>query len=225
MTGPLLVAPSRGRARLVAVPAIAAGLLLGLVLALTGSSAGAAPGRQCTCQPPAGVGARAAKVSTVFTGQVVSQQVSAVGTGQDARQVRRYQTAVERVYQGEVTTTEVVVVSPAASSRCGLGQIPTGKTWVFFVNGSGAKFFGNTCQGSERATSALLRRIEQQLGSGHVVVEPAPEPPPLSWTEHDTTEPAALGRLLAPGAAATIVGLLGLVVVGRARRRPADGEA
>ena len=219
MAGPVLIAPLRAGARVAAVLA----LVLGLAWA-SGSATAAVPAKQCTCQAPASVVTRAGNVSTVFTAQVISQEVAAVGTGQDARQVRRYRARVERVYQGTVGMSEVLVVSPAATSRCGLGQIPTGKTWAFFVNGADAKFHGNSCQGSERATSALLRRVERTLGSGHVVVEPQPERPPLVWSDQDTTEPPPLGRLVAPGAAATIVGLLGLAVVGRARRRAAGGE-
>jgi hypothetical protein len=181
----------------------------------------AAPPQGCTCRVSGGVGTRAEGVSTVFTAQVSAQQVDALGTGQQARQVRRYTATVERVYQGTVAQREIVVVSPASLKDCGLGRIPAGKTWLFFVNGTGAKFYGNACQGSERATSALLRRVERVLGSGQVVVEPEPARPPLAWTDVDTATPPPLGRLVAPGAAAGLIGLLGLAVVGRARRRTA----
>jgi hypothetical protein len=61
--------------------------------------------------------------------------------------------------------------------------------------------------------------VERVLGSGESVVVPEPDRPPLQWTELETSTPPPLGRLVAPGAAAGIVGLLGLAAVGRARRR------
>ncbi len=204
-------------------PAAVLLLAAGLTWTTTGLAA-AAPPAQCTCTKVGSVDTRAEQVSTVFTAQVTAQETGAVGTGKGARQVRRYQATIERVYQGTVSASEVTVVSPAAGADCGLGRIPTGKTWLFFVNGKDAKFFGNSCQGSERATSALLRRVERKLGSGEVVVEPEPEKTPLAYTDADTAAPPPLSRLVAPGAAATIVGLLGLALVGRARRAAAaDG--
>ena len=201
---------------------LAALLLAGGLSALTGAPAQAAPASDCSV--PGSVGTRADNVDAVFTAAVTGQEVDAIGTGDKTRQVRRYQATVERVYQGTVTAKKVVVVSPKSAAKHGLGSIPTDKTWLFFVNGSNAKFFGNSCQGSERATSALLRRVERVLGSGHAVVEPEPDRPPLEWTELETSTPLPLGRLLAPGAAATLVGLLGLAAVGRARRRtPREG--
>lgn len=214
--------PRRGLARTLLGGALAA-LLVAAAFPWLAEVAAARP-ELCTCRHSGSVGTRADQVSTVFTAQVTSQQSDAVGTGADTRQVRRYTAVVERVYQGTVTKNQVTVVSPASLSQCGLGRIPTGKTWLFFVNGSDTKFFGNTCQGSERATSALLRRVERVLGSGQVVVEPEPASPPLALTDEDTTPPPPLGRLVAPGAAATIVGLLGLLVVGRARRRTRDTQ-
>lgn len=197
---------------------VAAAVLLTAGLAWGAPAASAAPPARCDCTKVGSVDTRSQQVSTVFTAQVTGQQTGAIGTGGSTRQVRRYRAQIERVYQGTVSKTEVTVVSPATGRDCGLGRIPAGKTWLFFVNGKDAKFFGNSCLGSERATSALLRRVERKLGSGQVVVEPEPEKPPLDYTDEDTTTPPPLSRLVAPGAAATLVGLLGLALVGRARR-------
>jgi hypothetical protein len=197
-------------------------LLLGGLVAL-GGEASAAPRVREPCKVPSSVGDRAAKVDAVFTAQVTAQETDAVGTGATTRQVRRYSATVERVYQGTVTAKQVIVSSPLSARENGLGQLPTDKTWLFFVNGEGAKFYANSCLGSERATSALLRRVERVLGSGGTVVVPEPERPPLEWTELDPAPPTPLGRLVAPGAAAGIVGLLGLAAVGRARRRTPGG--
>jgi hypothetical protein len=199
-----------------------ASLLLAAGLASVTGPATAAPPVRDACSVPGSVGDRAAKVDAVFTAQVTDQETDAVGTGANTRRVRRYTATVERVYQGTVTSKQVVVVSSQSARNNGLGRLPTDKTWLFFVNGEGAKFFGNSCQGSERATSALLRRVERVLGSGQTVVVPEPERPPLEWTELDTTEPPPLGRMVAPGAAAGLVGLLGLAAVGRARRRTSE---
>ena len=212
-----MLRPVRSLPRRVLGPAAALLLVAGLA-ALSGPAAAAPPVRD-PCSVPGSVGDRAAKVDAVFTAQVTGQETDAVGTGSDTREVRRYTATVERVYQGTVTSKEVDVVSPLSARDNGLGRLPTDKTWLFFVNGEEGTFSGNACQGSERATSALLRRVERVLGSGESVVVPEPARPPLEWRELETTTPRSLGRLVAPGAAAGLVGLLGLAAVGRARRR------
>ncbi len=212
-----MLRPARTLPRRVLGPAAA--LLLVAGLASLSGPASAAPRVREACSVPGSVGDRAAKVDAVFTAQVAGQQTDAVGTGADTRQIRRYTATVERVYQGTVASKEVDVVTPLSTRDHGLGRLPTNKTWLFFVNGEAAAFSGNACQGSERATSALLRRVERVLGSGESVVVPEPERPPLEWQELETTAPRPLGRLVAPGAAAGLVGLLGLAAVGRARRR------
>ncbi len=215
-----MLRPVRTLPRRLLGPAVAVMLVAGLAgLAALSGPAAAAPRVREACSVPGSVGDRAAKVDAVFTAQVTGQETDAVGTGADTRQVRRYTATVERVYQGTVTSKEVVVVSSLSARNNGLGRLPTDKTWLFFVTGDGAKFFGNSCQGSERATSAMLRRVERVLGSGQSVVVPEPERPPLEWNELETATPRTLGRLVAPGAAAGLVGLLGLAAVGRARRR------
>jgi hypothetical protein len=220
---PASVLPGR-RTRLGA--RVAATLLMAAALSVGGhsaatsaatSAASAAPTK--TCKPPAGVAARAENVTTVLTGQVTSQQTGTAGTGDRVRKVRRYQVDVDRFYQGTVTEDQVVVTSPLQE---GLGRLPTDKAWLFFVNGRGKTFIGNACLGSERATSALLRKVERVLGPGQQVADPPPEQPPLEWTELDASTPTPIGRMVAPGAAASIIGLLGLAVLARARRRPMD---
>lgn len=176
--------------------------------------------------PPAGadprseeVEQRAGRVEAVFTATVVTEDVVVLGTGPRERRVRRYTAAVEQVFQGTVTGSPVAI-SLVQRTGCTLPRVTTEAPWVFFVDGRGTQFRGTTCGGTRPVTAGYLRVVEGALGPGEAVAEPTAEPPPLDWTKVSTTDPPALGRLVAPGAALAIVGLLGLAVV---RRRSGRG--
>jgi MYXO-CTERM domain-containing protein len=170
----------------------------------------------CTCQK-AGVVAHADRADAVFTAQVTGSTTGTVGADAKKRQVRRFAATVDTVFQGKVATPDVLIVTPGSAGECGLTRIPPGQPWVFFVKGSGSKFFGNSCGGSERATSAHLLRVEKVLGAGRQLVDPTPDRPPLEYVDQDTAAPTPLTRLLAPGAALSLVGLLALAALRRRR--------
>ncbi|MFN8195327.1 MAG: hypothetical protein U0R80_13705 [Nocardioidaceae bacterium] len=192
-----------------------AGLSLVTVTGTPAPSAAAAPRPPCSTVP--GLGKLVEEADAVFTATVVTSSTDTAGTGKKQHEVRRYTAEVDRVYQGKVTDERVLITSdqPAA---CGYGDIPAGRPWVFFVHGRGAKFFGNMEGGTGRATATSIRRIEKLLGEGTEMNPTAPPREPLTYTAEDTSDPTPLSRLVAPGAALTLIGLLGLVLF---RRRPA----
>lgn len=211
------VASSRWRG----VRRVAAGLgalvvTCGLGGAVSGASgaagvAGVAPGDA--------IDRAAGKADTVFTASVTTSAQDTIGTGKKARRVTRYTAEVDRVYQGRVSKSTVLITS-RLKADCGYGAIPTDRPWVFFVTGRGESFFGNFCDGTAEATTGYLRRVENVLGGGEVLVSQAPARPPLKYTRHDTAATTSLNRLLAPGAGVTLIGLLGLVLARSRRARP-----
>ena len=194
--------------------------LVVLMLAGAGLVMGQSPALACSCAPGGDLERYAAQADAVFSATVTTSAPDTVGTGKQERRVRRYTADVDRIYQGNVTATPVVITSAVEQSACGLGRVPTGRPWVFFVNGRGTRFFGNTCGGSHEATAGYVGKVEETLGAGQVLVDPVAAPPPLEYTDVDVSDPTALGRLVAPGAAIAIVGLLGLALV----RRRASGR-
>jgi MYXO-CTERM domain-containing protein len=193
-----------------------------LVALLTVAAGPAAPAQAaCTCRP-AGVRANAQQADAVFTGAVSDQTRDTVGSGQQQRVVRRTTVDVDRIYQGEVTDTPVLVTSTAGASDCALPRMASGATWVFFVEGSGTTFRGDRCGGSREVSDEYLRVVEDVLGAGEVLVEPVAEPPPLDFTPVEVSATSPLSRLVAPGAAVALLGLLGLALVRRRSAHPGD---
>jgi hypothetical protein len=174
----------------------------GLVLA-TGSPAAA----ECTCRQ-VGVEQQTRRADVVFTGTV--DQVRTAGGSFE------YDVTATRSYKGDVER-EVVVQSPRGKNACGLGPIPAGGDYLFLAGGATSPYSTTTCDGSGPVTNKRTAGIQQVLGEGEAV-EPPP-PPKAQRTRVEDSAPASFARLAAPGAAAVIVGLLGLVVVGLRGRR------
>jgi hypothetical protein len=214
-----VVLTATGRLRR-ALPALA---LLGAAPMVVGPPAAAqsatarpavsAPAR-CVC-PDGRTPAKLAKqADAVFTASVVSSTTDTAGTGKKQRTVRSYTAEVDRSYQGSVTAVRVLITSDQ-SQACGYGNIPTKTPWLFFVNGRGAKFNGNVCGGAMRATVENVSKVERLLGQGTPLQPAQPPREPLQYAEQDVSSAVPLGRLVAPGAAVTLIGLLGLVLFRR----------
>ena len=189
--------------------------LVVLLLAGFGVVLAQVPANACKCVP-AGVAAHAKQVDVVFTGEVTGASTKTVQRGKRELRVRVYSVTVDRLYQGK-TEEKVNVVSAVDTTACGLGKIPAGQRWLFFVNGKGPTYYANSCGGSELVVSQSLRQVEKVLGAGEPLATPPPERPPLAFTDDDVSDPMPLGRLVAPGAAVALLGLLGLALVRRKR--------
>lgn len=192
-------------------------LLGALVAATLGVVLVASPALACKCRP-ASIKTYAKKADVVFSGTVTDVRRLTLRIDKRDRDVREYTVEVDRRYQGKPVDTTVVVVSSASPAACGLGPIERGEEWIFFVTGAGttsAPYSATSCGGSAAASTEYLHRVEKALGAGSVVADPTPPTPPLSYQDVDTGPAQPLGRMVAPGAALALVGLLGLVLFGR----------
>jgi hypothetical protein len=152
----------------------------------------------------------------VFTGTVeaITPPGGTAGNGFSRTSTVR----VERVYKGEMITTESVeVVTTRAFGNC-TRELVQDETYVFFVE-SDEGFTATACGGTTIANSQLITHVERLLGAGREPV--APEPPTATFSPVSADDPASLTRVAAPGLALVLIGLLGLAVVRRlARPRP-----
>jgi hypothetical protein len=173
----------------------------GLVLATS------APAFACKCQV-SDLERQAKDADAVFVAEV--DGVTEVG--------RKFEYAVTAThsYKGTVDR-ETTVTSNQATAACGLGELKVGSDYLFLVNGDAPPYVATTCGGSGPANTGRIARIEAALGAGETIEPPAPPAPTLTKVEGAT--PASVSRLAAPGGALVLIGLLGLLVVGRLARR------
>ncbi len=184
---------------------LAAALLLaclGLVLPVSAPASAA----DCTCKQ-AGLEKQVARADLVFIGTV--GKVEAQGNG------FLYEITASRAYQG-TPERETQVASAGGRDACGLGELGVGSSYLFLATGTEAPYAADSCGGTGPANPTKVDKVEKLLGAG-TAVEPPP-PPTAQRTLVEDAEPAGFARAAAPGAAAVLIGLLGLLVVRRLAR-------
>jgi hypothetical protein len=174
----------------------------GLVLAVQAPAAAA-----CTCQP-ADAERQIARADAVFIGTVD-------GVTRGDQQLEMAVTAT-RAYKGTVERSTTVTTA-TQSTACGIGEPEVGTDLLFIVRGDAPPYAANSCDGTGRLDADRVAQVEGILGTGQAVQPPPP--PTATRTLVEDSPPASLARLAAPGGALALVGLLGLVVVGRLDRR------
>lgn len=179
-------------------------LLVALPTALLGVVASSVPAHACSCAPLT-FKQQVNRADVVLVGEVSAEPVS-------QGPVLTYDVVADRVFKGELASSATQVSTAADPAACGLGELLPGETYLFLLKEGST----SVCQGSAPASTDVLERVQRQLGIGTRLEPPAP--PEATRTRLEDSPPQSLGRLVAPGAAMVLLGLLGLVVVRRVGR-------
>ena len=181
---------------------VALGLVTGVGAATSASAA------DCTCKQPGTLEKQVERADVVFLGTVDSVSKEQPG--------HTYSITATRAYKGTVEHS-TRVQSLAGAKSCGLGELRVGKEYLFLATGEAAPYDADACGGTSAANPEKVTKAEKILGEGQAVS--APPPPKATMTKVEDSAPPGFARTAAPGAAAVILGLLGLVVVRRLSRR------
>ena len=192
---------------------VVVGLTLGLLLGAVGAVAAPAYAAEPCPRPDVASSAKSARA--VLTG-TVQDSVKVVS---DAGATFTHDVEVERVYKGPVPSSEAQVQTDGSSGggACTLGRLETGETYLFFLQLDGDLWIATGSGGTELATTEAVGAVEDLLGAGTPAVPPTPET--AEFTSVAGGEPVSVSRAAAPGIALVLIGLLGLIVVGRLGRR------
>jgi hypothetical protein len=194
--------PARPVRAALALLVVALGLAMSTLVATSASAA------ECTCKQPGTLKKQVERADVVFVGTV-----DAVSKEQPGH---TYSITASRAYQGSVEHS-TRVQSLAGANACGLGELRVGKEYLFLATGAAAPYDADTCGGTGPANPEKIGKVEAILGEGQVVSPPPP--PEATMTKVEDSAPPGFARTAAPGAAAALLGLLGLVVVRRLARR------
>jgi hypothetical protein len=225
--------PAAARRVLVAGLLLAASVILGMgapasaadapcscTRADRGNAASASPGSEATVLPGAPLDRKARKAlrrQLRAADLVVSGTISAVD---DNPRPESFTVRLSRVYRGEVTTPTLTFEQ---SPTCPQLDVVTGQQWYVLAQqpqAAGARPQVSQCTGSVVSDQSVRNLVEKELGTG--VAAPQPPPPTATFTSVETSGPDRFTRMAAPGAAMVVVGLLGMVVVGRLGRGQHD---
>jgi len=169
-----------------------------------GASASAAP-----CPKPDPMDEQTMSADAVFVGTIVDRTERAAEV--------TYDVAVDDVYKGDIDE-RATVSSPLRPRACGLPDLRVDDELIFFVTAQGDELSTVADSGTARATNARTSRVEALLGAPTSPVPPEPIEATFTQVADDAT---SLERLVAPGFALVLVGLLGLVLVAATGRRRA----
>ncbi len=198
---------------------LAATLVTGAVTLLSAqaSAASVAPAGDCSGVSQA---EEAEKADVVFTGTVTSRTPS---KGPGNREFA-HDLSVELVFKGPISTETVPVITRDETKTVpGVGPLNEGERYLVFgrvVEAEGSPVIvAGGCSGTGVAAADEVTRVETLLGQGRPPVPPTPLDP--EFRPAADADANSFTRAAAPGLALVLIGLLGLVVVGRLNRRSA----
>lgn len=209
---------------------LAAALVVGPVAPVSAAPAptdGTAPDgrvRAAVCTPidvddSEALATRAEGADAVFAGEVLAVGRTRIADpgGRGFVRVWRHRVQVVADYQGVVGDGSRVKVDIDALPGATPTSLTAGSTYLFFVTEDGTRLVADPCNGAlllrDGLTEPVAQQLDAALGSSPTSVEVT-----LERVSGISDDPPEIGRLVAPGAALALIGLLGLLLVSRLGR-------
>lgn len=160
---------------------------------------------------------RAADAEQVFLGRVDS--ITRDGAADGDRATRVHHVLVKAPLAGDAPKGNFVTVEFEPSARADDPKLRVDADYLFFTRGTAPAFGADACDGfapAGKLDDATLARI-----SGWLVPETEPEPMEVNLRDPEDGPRSSpeLGRLVAPGGAISLLGVLGLVLINRLGRQ------
>lgn len=163
---------------------------------------------------------RGASVADVFVGRV-DNVVPGVLPGGGTADTSQHRVFVQVPLKSDLPAGKYVQVTFTPTDDAADRTLTVGARYIFFTQGSApTALSADACDGYVAASGldqAGVVRLRGYLATPPVPVEP-PEPA-LTEPPADADSTPDLGRLLAPGGAISLIGVLGLVLISRVGRR------
>lgn len=172
-------------------------LLVTLLLALSSVVLTQLPAHACSCVKHDSVQKQVKRADTVFAG--------------------RYQGGAfvaDTLWKGDLVSTDVRVETPRKS--CGL-DLKADRRYIVFAQTQKGSLVADSCSGTAKASTSLKRQVTHVLGKGRSLGPITGADTKPTYTSTGLGPPTSVTRLAAPGVAAILVGLLGLLLVRRRR--------
>lgn len=161
---------------------------------------------------------RARLADQIVVGRVVATKSSSPqgGVGQGMRIVE-YAVVVDDVIQGVLTQGTGVRVLVGWPRGEQVSVLQEAQTYLFFIRNQGDQLLADRCQGSQLLPDGLGEGQREMLVE-FLDPDSAPTAVELTTPDDGAGSPPRLTRVIAPGAALSLIGVLGLVVVIRLSR-------
>jgi hypothetical protein len=148
----------------------------------------------------------------IFTGVVMSSAKSEDGSAMT------YKVKVGESLKDEVDSPAQVRTSTRRNG-CPVDEMLVDRRYLVMGTVQGNAIEVDSCGGTALLTPDLLLDVQKQLGDSGSIGQPQ-APTKATITRVDDSEPPSFARLAAPGGALAIIGLLGLVLLGRKAGQP-----
>ncbi|MBM7517908.1 hypothetical protein [Nocardioides nitrophenolicus] len=194
------------------------------LVALPGAAAQAASGGlPADCAPIDITNETALDQSAAAADDVFAGRVDAAAPVTGSTRVG-YGVTVERAWLGDVAQGQqaAVTIDWPAGAQPGVTQ---GASYLFFTTDTVDGIVADACGGAVLLPKGLTPKVASMLEKYLASVEPppAPEPTPAPVSFHQPDDPLGdppqIGRVVASGAAVSLIGVLGLLLVSRLGRR------
>ena len=172
-------------------------LLVTLLLALSSVVLTQMPAHACSCVKKDTIQKQVKRADVVFAGRLQGNTFTA-----------------DTLWKGDLVSNNVRVVTP--SNSCGL-DLKADRRYVVLAQTKKGSLVADACSGTARATDSLRKQVTRVLGKGESLGPTSGVDTKPTYESTDLGAPASMTRLAAPGVAAILVGLLGLLLVRRRR--------